>query len=113
MRIIRSSIPATPRVLYESARLLVVSKPPGISHHNDVESGQITDLGLLNTLRGLQEANQGVVGARSVEANKHLRNLYAAGRLFGVHRLDRVTSGVVLLAKDEATAGEVSALFRR
>ena len=35
-----------------------------------------------------------------------------SGRLFGVHRLDRVTSGVLLLAKSAEDAGLVGAAFR-
>lgn len=33
-------------------------------------------------------------------------------RLYGVHRLDRVTSGILVLAKDAATAGRIQRAFR-
>lgn len=75
-----------PKVLYESDRLLAIDKPEGIAHHEDGDGGS----GVLSLVRKWQ----------------------SQGRLYGVHRLDRVTSGILLLAKDGETATVVSNRFR-
>ena len=70
-------------IIYEDDRILAVNKPPHLSHHDD-------------------QSEQGIMSL--------LRQQRPDGRLYGVHRLDRVTSGVLLLAKDSSTA---SALMRK
>ena len=72
------------RLVLETDRLLVVDKPPGMPFHADSNSD-----GVMQAARALQES-----GA-----------LTYSGRLHGVHRLDRGTSGLLLLAKDTETAG--------
>jgi tRNA pseudouridine32 synthase/23S rRNA pseudouridine746 synthase len=72
-------------ILFESDRLLVVNKPSGIPHHDD------------------DDQHQGMVTRLRLAHNQ---------RLYGVHRLDRVTSGILLLAKDAAMAAELSKAFR-
>jgi tRNA pseudouridine32 synthase/23S rRNA pseudouridine746 synthase len=67
-------------------------KPPGLAFHED-ERGVP---GVLQVARAAQAA-----GA-----------LAYAGRLHAVHRLDRVTSGLLLLAKSSEDAGLLSAAFR-
>jgi tRNA pseudouridine32 synthase/23S rRNA pseudouridine746 synthase len=78
-------------ILLETEHVFVVNKPTGISHANSDH-----ELGILNVLRGQQE--QGL--------------LSYTGRLYGVHRLDRVTSGILVLAKDAPTARRLTAAFR-
>jgi 23S rRNA-/tRNA-specific pseudouridylate synthase len=76
------------RVIYEDADVLAVDKPRDMSFHSD-------DLvhhapGVLATLRALQ-------------ATGELRGSSYAGPLHSVHRLDKITSGVLLFAKNEDT----------
>ena len=73
-------------ILHETDRLLVIDKPPGISHHNGEYDGK---LGIISLICQQQNC-----------------------RLYGVHRLDRVTSGVLVLAKDQEMAAELSQAFR-
>jgi 23S rRNA-/tRNA-specific pseudouridylate synthase len=79
------------RILYETDSILAIEKPEGVSHH-DGEQEQ----GILTLVRQCQ--NDG-----SIEYS---------GRIFGVHRLDRVTSGILLLAKNQDTASKLTAAFR-
>lgn len=79
-------------VLYESEQILAILKPEGVSHHDDGEVGS----GIMSLVRK-QQANGQIV---------------YQGRLYGVHRLDRVTSGILLFAKDSETAGVISTKFR-
>ncbi len=78
-------------ILYESDNLLVINKPHQISHHDSED-----EIGILTLLRNLQ-------------ANGKME---FKGRLYGVHRLDRVTSGILLLAKNKETAQSLSKSFR-
>lgn len=80
-------------IIYENDRLLAVNKPTGISHHDNTASGE---LGILSLIRKRQASN--------TFAYPH--------RLYGVHRLDRVTSGILLLAKDTITARTLANKFR-
>jgi len=83
----------TPNVLFESDRILAIDKPAGIAHHNDEEAGE---LGIVSLLREYYQRTRGD----------------DASRLYGVHRLDRVTSGILLFAKDQQMAGILSKQFR-
>ena len=80
-------------ILYESVNLIVINKPPNIPHHSS-ESEE----GILSRIRYLQAKDDS-----SFPYN---------GRIFGVHRLDRVTSGILLLAKNSETAAALSKQFR-
>lgn len=80
----------TPKVLYESDRILAIDKPSGISHHNDKDG----ELGIVARLR--------------LHYSKEKPN----ARLYGVHRLDRVTTGILLFAKDPEMAAILSRAFR-
>eukprot|EP00980_Cylindrotheca_fusiformis_P001272 scaffold332_cov117-Cylindrotheca_fusiformis.AAC.32 len=71
-------------ILYESNRILIVDKPPGISHHDDGDEAS----GIVSRIR----AQQGE-------------------RLWGVHRLDKVTSGILIFAKDTTMASLLSNAF--
>jgi tRNA pseudouridine32 synthase / 23S rRNA pseudouridine746 synthase len=72
------------RLLLETPRLLVVDKPRGLSFHAD-ETGAG---GVLAVAREAQETGD-----------------LPGGRLYAVHRLDRVTSGCLVLARDAQSAG--------
>lgn len=83
-------------ILYESDRVLAVNKPHGIPHHDDVVSGTA---GILTLIRMLQKRDDET-------------GISYKGRVFGVHRLDRATSGILLFAKDAKTAGMLCKSFR-
>ncbi len=72
----------TPRVIFEDARILVIDKPPGL-HVNETETSAGPSLVL---------------------------QLKAHGAL-AVHRIDRETSGLVVMAKDAVAAEALSAAF--
>jgi 23S rRNA-/tRNA-specific pseudouridylate synthase len=78
-------------VLYEDDRVLVIDKPEGIAHHDRDD-----ELGILSVVRRAQAFGK----------------LHYQGRLYGVHRLDRVTSGILMLAKDADTASTLTRAFR-
>lgn len=84
-----------PRVLLETQHVLAVHKPPGLNFH----SVSPTQPGLLQQLRDSQ-ASGGMPGGY-------------AGRLWPVHRLDTVTSGIVLFAKSARAASYLAECFRR
>jgi len=77
--------------LLDTPQLLVVYKPAGLSFHADQEG----ELGCVEAVREAQES-----GA------------LPPGRLWGVHRLDRVTSGALVFAKSREAAGIVGGFFR-
>jgi len=92
-------------ILYESDRLLIINKPPGIAHHNDRiqhdddddddmgDQHEPADLGIVNLIRSQRgDSDQ---------------------RLWGVHRLDRVTSGILILAKDPSMAQALTSSFAK
>lgn len=129
-----------PTVLHETDRILVVNKPPGISHHsifrrkNDTdnrkpqigpssttqehEEWEDDDLehdeeGILALIRRIQEENLPKTN-NTIDINtiSTFWNSTYTGRLYGVHRLDRVTSGILILAKDADMAKQLTAAFR-
>eukprot|EP00537_Pseudo-nitzschia_pungens_P005748 CAMPEP_0172377210 /NCGR_PEP_ID=MMETSP1060-20121228/68782_2 /TAXON_ID=37318 /ORGANISM="Pseudo-nitzschia pungens, Strain cf. cingulata" /LENGTH=388 /DNA_ID=CAMNT_0013104879 /DNA_START=1 /DNA_END=1170 /DNA_ORIENTATION=- len=95
-------------VLFESKRVLVVRKPHGIGHHDESSSSTV-----------LNDDNQGdndyiLPGViRLLRNERHRETLEEGERLYGVHRLDKVTSGILVLAKDASTASALSDFFAR
>lgn len=85
------SIISVPPILYESDSVLAISKPPHIPHHNSEE-----EIGIMSHIRILQDSDK----------------FPYKGRLYGVHRLDRCTSGVLLFAKNKEAATLLSRSFR-
>ena len=79
-------------VLADTSNYLAVDKAPGVPFHQ--ENGQS---GLLNMLR--KQGNQ------KEEERKE--------RLYPVHRLDTVTSGIILFARGRKNANTIANLFRR
>ena len=93
------------RVIYEDDDLLAVDKPCGLSFHSDdlkgVEAGtsDAPAPGLLATVRAAQRSGS-------------LAGSDYRGALHSVHRLDKVTSGITLFAKNRATASYLGEQFR-
>ena len=81
----------TPAILYESENVLAINKPPHIPHHNSDQ-----EIGIMSHIRSLQQKQR----------------FPYHGRLYGVHRLDRCTSGILLFAKNKETAISLSNAFR-
>ena len=114
-------------VLYESPRLLIINKPSGVQHHdeivihqpNDGETVDDDDSGIVNVdLAGKSGAEivPGIVTAvreslvqRSDGGQQYQQEQQ---RLWGVHRLDRVTTGILVFAKDQEMASRLSHAFR-
>lgn len=72
-------------VVFENNDFLVVDKPEGLNFHSEGEAGLVV---LVTEQLGLKQ-------------------------LFSVHRLDKMTSGLILLAKDSQTAQQLSYLFEK
>eukprot|EP00966_Prymnesium_polylepis_P306523 7083105-Prymnesium_polylepis.1 len=79
-------------VVHETSGLLFVHKPPGLSFHADVDR----ESGVMKVLRDMQ----------------HRGELEHDGPLHAVHRLDRVTSGLLMVAKSADAARDASQLLR-
>ena len=89
-------------ILYENDHLLAICKPPHIPHHDDPESNQ---LGIMSLIRHQQQQQQ--------QQSSSSSTLFSyPHRLYGVHRLDRVTSGILLLAKNSDTANKLVNKFK-
>ncbi len=87
------SVALTPRrILFEDDALLAVDKPSGLVSHATVDPARDH---LVAALRRLLVARDG-----------------DAGHLSLIHRLDRGTSGVVVLSRDPAADGELGEAFR-
>mmetsp|Transcript_9534 Transcript_9534/g.24751 ORF Transcript_9534/g.24751 Transcript_9534/m.24751 type:complete len:219 (-) Transcript_9534:563-1219(-) len=83
----------TPKLLLETKGLLFFDKPAGLSFHANEDEG---DPGLMPLLRSMQSRG----------------DLDFGGRIYAVHRLDRVTSGLMMIAKSEEAAREAGRLLR-
>ena len=79
------------RLLSRGPGHFIIHKPPGIPFHR---TG--SDAGVLETVREMQAAGE----------------LPPSERLFPVHRLDRVTSGILVFACGRAAANELGNAFR-
>jgi len=73
------------KIVHEGADFWVVHKPPGLSFHKDHQDGR----GFFSTLR----------------------DNFPGQELYPVHRLDKITSGLILVARKRRVAAELSALF--
>ena len=76
-------------VLHSSERILVVDKPVELAFHQDKETP-----GVMQVLRQMQEEGR-----------------LEPGELFPVHRLDKITSGVLVLARDREMAAMLGEAF--
>ncbi|TNE46697.1 MAG: TIGR01621 family pseudouridine synthase [Deltaproteobacteria bacterium] len=76
-------------VLYSSERILVIDKPAGLAFHQRAE-----EAGIMQVLREQQR-----------------QEALPEGELFPVHRLDAITSGVLVLARDREMASLLGEAF--
>ena len=83
-------------ILYESKNVIAINKPPHIQHHNDDDDG-----GIMTIIREMQK----------LDSDDECSFPYK-GRIYGVHRLDRVTSGILIFAKNEDSAKLLTQAFR-
>jgi len=94
-------------VLFDSPRVLIVRKPHGIGHHDETSSS--------HSVGGEEDSNEsftpGVLSLLRSERRQHAEE--TGERLYGVHRLDKVTSGILVLAKDAESASTLSDYFAR
>ena len=97
--------PVSIRVIYEDDDLLAVDKPCGLSFHSD-------------DLEGVEEGSNGapapglLATIRAAQRSGSLTGSDYRGALHSVHRLDKVTSGITLFAKNKATASHLGEQFR-
>lgn len=82
-------MPEAPTILYQDEDLVAVHKPAGLKMHRGVRDGRELPF-VLQTVRDL-----------------------TGHRVYPVHRLDRPTSGIVLLACNAASARALSESFRK
>lgn len=108
------------RVLFEDAHLVAIDKPARLPTHATRDEAR--DHLLAATARLLardapdtQDATHGTHATHATHATPATDGAHAQRppELFAVHRLDAETSGVVLLAKDRATAEKLGAAFER
>ncbi|MCX7127618.1 pseudouridine synthase, partial [Aeromonas sp.] len=76
------------RILFEHPAFLVIDKQPGIGMHDEKGDGEAVNPGLVNRVK----ADTGLT-------------------LYPVHRLDKMTSGLVLLARTTEANRELSMAF--
>jgi len=76
-----------PSVAYEDDKLLIINKPYGLGFHGEEDGTP----GVMTVLRGMQGRGE----------------LEYTGKLYPVHRLDKVTSGCLMLAKTGPAASEI------
>lgn len=105
-------------ILFENDQIVIVNKPPGLAMHRTAELEEnLVDLAseylrtrliLTEGAGGKEHATQSYNNVhRGVgdEANEHIRLKAASFKLYPVNRLDRGTSGAVILAKSSSAAG--------
>jgi 23S rRNA pseudouridine1911/1915/1917 synthase len=84
----------TPKILYEDERILALDKPAGLVVHSD---GRTVEPSVVDWLRERFPGLENVGGLHTLDSGRYVER-------FGlVHRLDRETSGVLLVAKDTET----------
>ena len=86
-------------ILFENSSLLAINKPHGISYHDNPVAGSLGIVSLLRSQRLRQKKYQ------------HMNSSVEQERLYGVHRLDRVTSGILLFAKSPSVASMLMTKF--
>ncbi|MBA3352406.1 MAG: RluA family pseudouridine synthase [Blastocatellia bacterium] len=112
-------------IVYEDEHFVVVNKPPGMLVHptNSDKNGTLLNAlsFYLNAERGVRSAESGVRSAESGEAaeptdptNSAFRTPHSAFIRPGlVHRLDKQTSGLIVIAKSTRIHRSLSRLFQR
>ncbi len=83
-----------PTILYEDAQVFVIAKPAGLVVHAD---GRTEEGTLVDWVRGKYPELKDVGGMHTLDSGRYVER-------YGIlHRLDRETSGVLLIAKDDET----------
>lgn len=91
-------------ILFENSSLLAINKPHGVPYHDDPVSETSGIVTLLRAQRLRQDQYHHLHSSPSI-STPHLQLLQQKEeRLYGVHRLDRVTSGILLFAKSPRVA---------
>jgi len=99
-------------VLYEDAHLIVIDKPGGLVVHPG--RGHATKTLVHGLLSRPSFAAGSSARARAIANDpERVRNAAELARPGIVHRLDKGTSGILVVAKDEATREGLKALFAR
>lgn len=83
-----------PVILFEDEHLLVINKPAGLVVHAD---GRTTEATLSDWVKERYPGLKDIGGLHTLDSGRYIE------RWGIVHRLDRDTSGVLLVAKDEQT----------
>ena len=102
-------------VLFESSRVLIIHKPHGIGHHDESSTLSSSDHqqqekpGILQILRHQRREVKEDEDDDNNDKDSEYEN---EERLYGIHRLDKVTSGILVFAKDSTTASILSKYFQ-
>lgn len=83
-----------PKILYEDQHLLAVNKPAGLVVHADGRTNEST---LVDWVKEHYPELKDIGGLHTLDSERYVE------RYGIVHRLDRETSGVILIAKDDET----------
>lgn len=86
-------------VIYEDAELLIINKPAGITVNNSDTTGAEV------TVQDWAEKRLGIVSTTNSDSDFYKRSGI-------VHRLDKETSGILLIAKDESTFVHLQSQFK-
>ena len=100
-------------IIHEDSELLVINKPAGLVCH-PTKDGELSSLiGRLRLYLGTgHKTGQGALTASDCSAQDHSTPLQTLEpRAYLVNRLDRETSGVVIAAKSQASAGELGKIW--
>jgi len=90
------------QILYEDDVLLAINKPSGLVVHSD---GRTKEPSVIDWLAVRYPELKEVGGLHTLDSGKYIER-------YGIlHRLDRETSGVMLVAKDDATFFEIQRQF--
>ncbi len=95
-------------VVCETAKFIAINKPAGIGVHDEVLGGADLDAEAQDS----STVNSSQSCTRSDGIITHLRKELGDLNLFPVHRLDKDTSGLMLIAKGRKATKELSELFR-
>ncbi len=97
-------------ILFENSSLLAINKPHDIPYHDDPATGTSGIVTLLRNQR-LRQTQHLYLHSPPLSSSHQQRNDQEEERLYGVHRLDRVTSGVLLFAKSPRVASMLMKKF--
>jgi tRNA pseudouridine32 synthase/23S rRNA pseudouridine746 synthase len=97
-------------VLFESSRVLIIHKPHGIGHHD--ESSTLSEQPQQQEKPGILQILRQQRREEKEDENDNDNDNDNEERLYGIHRLDKVTSGILVFAKDSTTASILSKYFQ-